>query len=345
MKILLGLSGGLDSAYSATKLIEAGHTVEGATLVMHDYTDISECERLADELGIALHIIDCKKEFAEIVKNNFVNEYVNGRTPNPCIICNSEIKFKMLHKYAKENGFDKIATGHYARLEDFEGSKYLNFAKDRKKDQTYMLWRLPKEILDDLILPLSDEAKSEIRKDAYERGMSVASKEESQEICFIPDGNYVEFIENRVGKLPRGNFIDKGGKILGEHRGIINYTVGQRKGLGIALGQRVFVTDINPLDNTVTLSLEDDKSSEVSVEGVIFADKYDMKIGETRVCDVKLRYLQPPVKCRAIYLGENRMSVELSEPQRAVTPGQSAVFYDGDRLIMGGFITRSALFN
>lgn len=339
MRVLVGMSGGLDSSYSVRILLDAGHTVEGATLVMHDFTDTSECEKAALELGIPLHVIDCREQFSSIVKENLLNEYILGRTPNPCVICNSEIKFKYLYEYAKSHGFDRIATGHYARICEKDGVYSINAAKDARKDQSYMLWRLPQHILASLILPLSDLEKTQIRENARKIGLYAADKEESQEICFIPEGDYASYIESRRGKSPKGYFINKEGKILGEHSGIIRYTVGQRKGLGVALGQRMFVTDINPKDNTVTLSDRDELSYEAFIDGIVFSSDPEMSEGETREYSVKLRYLQKPAKCLLTYLGEGRGKIKLEAAQRAITPGQSAVFYVGGRLALGGFIS------
>ena len=341
MRVLLGISGGLDSAYSARILMAAGHTVEGATLLMHDFTELDESKRAAEEIGIPLHIIDCRARFDETVKTNFVNEYLKGRTPNPCIICNSEIKFRFLYEYALANGFDRIATGHYARIcNTSDGNLAISLAKDTKKDQTYMLWRLSQDVLSRLILPLGDREKREIRQAAAEEGLNVASRAESQEICFIPDGDYAGYIEGMHGECKKGSFIDRDGNVLGEHGGIIRYTVGQRKGLGIALGARMFVTDIDPTANTVTLSAEDALSDTVYIEGIIFSGDRPMTEGDVRQYKVKLRYLQPPVDCTLTYLGEGRAELRLASPQRAVTPGQSAVLYRDGYVALGGFITK-----
>ena len=337
MKILLGISGGLDSAYSVRLLLDAGHEVEGATLVMHEYTELSASRSAAEELRIPHHVVDCTESF-ECVKENLINEYTLGRTPNPCVICNSEVKFKYLYRYAKENGFDKIATGHYARMGDERDNYAIYMAKDKKKDQSYMLWRLPLEIRKSLILPLGDMEKSEVRVRAREDGLSVFSRPESQEICFLPNESYTDFIEKRRGESKSGYFINNEGKILGTHRGIIYYTVGQRKGLGIATGKRMFVTKIDPVENTVTLSELDETRDSLYVSGIIFSSEPEMKTGESREYLVKLRYLQAPVKATLTYLGEGRGRVDLSVPQRAVTPGQSAVFYVGERLALGAFI-------
>ena len=232
MKILVGISGGVDSAFAAKRLIEEGNCVEGAILKMHEYTEISAAEEVAENIGIPLHVIDCTAAFDNIIRKNFVEEYLAGRTPNPCIKCNETVKFRFLYDYAMANGFDAIATGHYARVTKVDhGGKVgyaLSVADDNRKDQTYMLYRLPQEIIEDLILPLGDISKEEVRLIAAERGINAAERPDSQEICFLPNGNYSDYIESVAGKCPAGDFVDDRGNILGKHKGIIHYTVGQR---------------------------------------------------------------------------------------------------------------------
>ena len=343
MRILLGMSGGLDSTYAAMKLKEEGHTVEGACLLMHPYTDTHLAKEAADSLGIKLHVISCEELFANTVIENFTSEYLKGRTPNPCIVCNSEVKFKVLYDYAAEHGFDMIATGHYARVIKNECNGEVRYAvanaEDSKKDQTYMLWRLSQPILSKLIFPLADLCKSQIRETARERSLVSADREESQEICFIPSNDHTEYIKNRYSDAVKpGNFVDTEGNVLGTHDGIVRYTVGQRKGLGVSLGKRMFVTKIDPETNTVTLSEEDETKDSLCVCDMVFSGIPELKVGERRTCEVKLRYLAPRVECIIEYLGEGRGRVELNTPVRALTPGQSAVFYDGSHVIFGGFI-------
>lgn len=341
MKILLGLSGGVDSTYAALKLKSEGHEVEGAVVLMHEYTEISAAEESAASLGIRLHVIDAKADFENIVKQNFVSEYLNARTPNPCVICNSEVKFIKLLEYADSNGFDMIATGHYAgvvKLCDGSGERYaVKRGLDTKKDQTYMLWRLPQTVLSRLVLPLSDMMKSEIREGSRSAGLAAADRGDSQEICFLPHGNYAEFIESKVGASKKGSFIDEAGNVLGEHKGIVRYTVGQRRGLGISASSRIFVTKIDPVLNTVTLSPNDSFATRVSVSGIVYSGMSPLWDGEQREVSVKLRYAAKPTEATVKFFGD-RAEIMLSEPHRAVTPGQSAVFYDGDLLLAGGFI-------
>lgn len=347
MKILLGMSGGLDSTYAAHKLLAAGHEVEGAVLDMHGYTDLGSAREAAESLGIRLHVIDCRRRFENIVIENFLDEYVGGRTPNPCIICNSEVKFATLLEYAVENGFDRIATGHYARINEVvteRGVRHsLSRAEDTAKDQTYMLWRLSEDVLSRLVLPLAEGKKPDIRDAARKLGLSSADREESQEICFIPSGDYASYIEERRGVSKKGFFINNEGKILGEHNGIIRYTVGQRKGLGISMGERVFVTEIDPIANTVTLSREDSYANYIEISGINFQGTDELGAGESLTLSVKVRYPARPAPAVFTYLGGGRGVARLDSPVRAIALGQSAVFYDKDTLILGGFIDESRL--
>ena len=346
MRILLGMSGGIDSTYAAIRLINEGHSVEGAVIIMHRHTELDAAKAAADSVGIPLHVIYAEEQFDRCVVDYFVSEYRSGRTPNPCVVCNSDVKFRALYDYAEQHGFDMIATGHYAKINEIESDGSIRYAlscaKDLKKDQTYMLWRLPQHILGKLFLPLYNIEKDEVRADAREQGVFAAQRDESQEICFVPSGDYASFIEERTEPAKRGNFIDEEGKILGEHQGIIRYTVGQRKGLGIAMGQRVFVTHIDPVKNTVRLSPSDSHSDWVRISGMVFsAIKEPVPSTELNLF-VKLRYLAPRVPCVLKYLGNGEGEVALELTVRAVTPGQSAVFYDEKGvLVAGGFIVSS----
>ena len=344
MKILLGLSGGVDSTYAALKLKNEGHEVEGAVVLMHPYTDISGAERSASELGIRLHVIDAASAFENTVCRNFVSEYINGRTPNPCIICNREVKFRYLCDYAREHGFDAVATGHYAEVcsvtDGLATRYYVAPAKDSAKDQSYMLSRLSQDVLSMLILPMSGEIKSDIYEAARKVGLSSADKPESQEICFIPDGKYTDYIEKRAGACARGNFVDREGRVLGEHKGIIHYTVGQRKGLEIALGKRVFVTDIDSEKNTVTLEDAPALSDTVYVEDIVFSKIAPPKEPAEFKLAVKLRYLAKLKEAAVTVYPDGRAIVRLCEPQPSVTPGQSAVFYDADGCVFSGIIVK-----
>ncbi len=345
MRILVGISGGFDSACAALKLKEEGHEVEGAVLVMHGYTDVEAARRVAESIGIPLHEIDCTKAFADKVISNFVDEYKAARTPNPCIICNPEVKFRRLAEFARKRGFDRIATGHYARLVRYtdcgEERTALARAADKAKDQTYMLYRLPTDILDMLVLPMAEGVKSELRRDAERTVLGRLDAPDSQEICFIPDGDYSSYIEKSGYTAKEGSFIDTRGNLLGTHSGIIRYTVGQRKGLGISLGERMFVIDLDPVANTVTLDTSPKMSDTLTLSGVVCPALARLDGERELELAVKVRYQAPIVPATVTIKPGGKAQVRLTEPQRSVTPGQSAVFYDGDVVIGGGFIERS----
>jgi tRNA-specific 2-thiouridylase len=340
MKILVGMSGGLDSTYAAYKLIKEGHEVVGAVDVMHEYTELDGARAAAESLGIPLVEIDAREHFLA-VKENFVEEYAKGRTPNPCVICNPLVKFRVLADYARKNGYDRIATGHYAKVVTTDDNGEIRYtfqrAKDSKKDQTYMLHRLPQDIISLLYLPLADEVKSEVREKARDVGIIAWDQKESQEICFIPSGDYASYIEGIKGVFPEGDFV-LDGKVLGKHKGIIRYTVGQRKGLGIAFGEKIFVGRIDAQRNEILLARVGSFTDKVAVSDIVFTGMHEAKAGEERRVEVKLRYLAKPVGALAIFDGRGGATLHLDAPEKAVTPGQSAVMYDGDTLIAGGFI-------
>ena len=346
MKILIGISGGFDSSYCAFKLMKEGHTVECAVLKMHEYTDIDAAVKCAESLGLPLHVIDCTDSFS-VVADNFINEYKNGRTPNPCIICNREVKFKYLLKFALDNGFDKIATGHYARVtEQIDGAERhyaLSVARDMRKDQTYMLYRLSEYTLSHLLLPMGEELKDELRDNTPDELSFVKEKDDSQEICFIPDNDYATYIENRIGAFPEGDFVDESGNTLGKHRGIIRYTVGQRKGLNIPSLQRLYVTSIDSKSNTVHVSSEVATDSVVKLVDVICSGLFEKKLANSEYItldniSVKLRYQAPLVSAKAQIYKDGTAILYLDEPFKSVTPGQSAVAYRDGTVLFGGII-------
>lgn len=342
MRILVGMSGGVDSTYAAIKLMREGHDVEGAVLVMHEYTEVDDAAVAASEIGIKLHKVDCRKAFDDEIRSYFVNEYLHARTPNPCIVCNRTVKFKYLFEYARANGFDAIATGHYAKavkICDGDALRYsVAFAEDKRKDQSYMLARLTQEQLRALVLPLGDMTKDEIRKRVEEAGISSSKKRDSQEICFIPDGDYASYIEKVSGTCKKGDFIDPDGRPLGQHNGIIRYTVGQRKGLGISLGERVFVSAVSAEDNTVTLSPAPLVKSSVNISDTVFSGIGFPGVGKSVRVLIKLRYAAPPVAATVSFTDENTASVLLDEPVKSPTPGQAAVAYIDGVVAFCGFI-------
>lgn len=338
MKILIGLSGGVDSTYAALKLMEEGHTVVGAVLEMHAHTDTDAATVAAERLGIPLVRIDCTSAFENIIKSYFVSEYAKGRTPNPCILCNPEVKFRFLADYARANGFDKIATGHYARIIEKDGRFAVARAKDGTKDQTYMLYRLPQDILEILIFPLADCIKREVKEIAAARGITQPDIKESQDICFIPDNDYRRYLEERLGKFPPGAFIDKNGRVIGRHHGIVSYTVGQRKGLGISLGRRVFVSRIDPVKNEITLSDPDRTTATFEASSLVYSGISKLAVGQSIRADVKIRYRATLTSATVTAIADDKVLIEIDNPVGLVAPGQSAVVYDGDRVLLGGFI-------
>ena len=336
MRILVGISGGVDSAYAARRLLDDGHEVEGAVLIMHEYTELSAAREAAESIGITLHEIDCTDSFSQI-KDNFVSEYINGRTPNPCIICNERVKFARLYDFAVEHGFDAIATGHYARLVSEGGRFALALPEDLKKEQTYMLYRLPQHILSRLVLPLSEGTKNDVRAAADRSGISAAHRQDSQEICFLPDGNHGEYIESVSGRSCEGDFIDENGNVIGRHKGIIHYTVGQRKGLGISLGKRAFVTRIDPENNTITLSTEIAGEDSLTVTDIVYSGMNPVTEETELDLDVKLRYTAPLVRATVHLYPDNTARLTLASRQK-FAPGQSAVLYKDGVVMLGGFI-------
>ena len=348
MKTLIGMSGGVDSAVTAA-LVSKQNESAGITLKLYDGDNpnlISKFEREAHDaadvcqkLGISHSVLDLKSNFYDHVIKYFINEYMLGRTPNPCIPCNIYIKFGAMLDYAQQNGFDGIATGHYARVEK-SGDRYLlKKALDNTKDQSYVLYGLTQDQLSRTILPLGDYTKAQAREFAEEMKLCVARKSDSQDICFVPDGDYAKFIEcNSDINFTCGNYLDLGGKILGTHKGVIHYTIGQRKGLGIALGKHAFVLDKNAATNEVILGDEEHLFyNKVEVGGVNFiaADTLD----GIRAAG-KLRYRHNEQACVIHQTGKDTVILEFDTPQRAPSPGQAAVFYDGDVVLGGGTILK-----
>lgn len=337
MKILIGLSGGLDSTYAAYLMKNQGHDVVGAAVIMHEFTDISSAEVAAKQVGIPFVTIDYREQFQKNVVARFINDYKNGRTPNPCIVCNPTVKFDALLTYACENGFEKIATGHYAVIGNENGRYYIKADTVGGKDQSYALSRLTQEQLEALYLPLSGMKKDDIREAAAKLGLSAAEAKDSQDICFIPDGDYVSYIEKATREsFPTGDFVDADGKVIGKHNGIIRYTVGQRKGLG-AFGRPMFVSKVDPKANTVTLvPAGEEFSGKTEVGELNFMKLAPMTCG-TLTASCRVRYSAKPSPCKVTFDGDNAF-VEFENMTRAVTPGQSAVFYDGDDLLFSGII-------
>lgn len=343
--VLLGMSGGVDSSSAAVILKEKGYEVIGATMKLLEQgcliNHAIDAKKVCDKLDLEHYVFDCEKDFEEYVINDFIKCYECGKTPNPCIECNQYLKFGEFYKKAEELGCDYIATGHYAKIEYSE--KYnqyvLKKSNEEQKDQSYFLYRIPKEILSKIIFPLEDFAnKEEIRNIARENDLIVADKKESQEICFIPDNDYVSFIKNNSNsKFKEGNIVTNKGEILGKHNGIINYTVGQRKGLGISYKEPLYVLKIDKEKNEVIVGTEKELyTNEVIIEDVNYLVT-DLENKEIEV-EAKVRYRAKPAKAKIYPLSDGKLKFVFDEPQRAITPGQSLVFYIDDIVIGGGKI-------
>ncbi len=351
-KVVIGMSGGVDSSVAAYLLKEQGYEVIGIMMKLSpdnpDYEEneggccsisaANDARRVADVLDIPFYVMNFKDAFKTNVIDNFIDEYMEGRTPNPCIVCNKDIKFEEFLRKAKALGADYIATGHYAKIEKQEDRYVLKKAEDDKKDQTYALYSLTQEQLSHTLMPCGDYSKPEIRNIAERIGLEVFRKRDSQEICFIPDNDHGAYIKKYSGReIKPGNFVDKKGKVIGTHKGIVYYTIGQRKGLGIALGKPVFVTDINPLTNQVVLGDEEDifKTELIAKDlNFILFDKLESNLRVT----AKIRYSANPQVATLIPIENNRVKVVFDEKQRAITKGQSVVFYLENLVVGGGII-------
>ena len=338
-KYLVGLSGGADSAYAASLLKKAGYEVFGVYLKMFGEADSAPAERAAKELGIPLTVADCSAVFEERVLCHFADSYKRGLTPNPCVECNRYVKIKLLCDIAREQGISHVVTGHYGRVaRTAEGRYCVCRAENEKKDQSYVLWGLTQEQLSMLHLPLSANEKEELRRALERDGVSAAASKDSMDICFLPRGNYAAFVEERLGACPAGDFVDPEGRVLGKHKGILHYTVGQRKHLGIALGKPMFVSRIDPESNTVTLvPAGGEYGNTARVQGLNFQSLAPKTEGTLDGLTVKMRYAQNPMEVSVLF-DERGATLTFPKPIRAVTPGQSAVFYDGDKVAFGGYI-------
>lgn len=358
-KVLVAMSGGVDSSVAAVLLKQQGYEVIGITMKTWDYASsgghsgkqvgcctldsMNDARSIAIEHDFHHFIVDIRKEFGEWVINRFTGDYLSGRTPNPCVLCNTHIKWDALLRRADDLGCDHIATGHYARLRrDPTGKNILMRGRDLNKDQSYALWGVSQENLDRTLFPLGDYTKPEIRQMASEFGLNrVADKPDSYEICFVPDNDYRRFLRDRVPNLDEkigvGKFVTSDGAVIGQHKGYPYYTIGQRHGLDLAVGEPIYVTEIDPETNTITVGPREELMEHSLVADQLNLLKYDRIEGELNG-EAKIRYKDGGAPCAVRQLDADRVEVSFFESRRAITPGQAVVIYEGDDVVGGGWI-------
>lgn len=352
MKALIAMSGGVDSSLAAKLMIDKGFECVGCTMKLYcnedagiknsrtccSLDDVEDARSVAYKLGMKFYVFNFTSDFREMVINKFIKSYENGITPNPCIDCNKYMKFEKLYERAKILECDYLVTGHYARIEKENGKFKLKKALDETKDQSYVLYSMTQEQLAHTAFPLGNLKKTQVREIAEKNGFVNADKPDSQDICFVPNGDYASVIELHTGrKTKKGKFIDKQGRVLGEHKGLIHYTIGQRKGLGISSSKPLYVCNICPKSGNIVLGDNEDLfSNELDVadfnwiSGIVPESKFR--------CKAKIRYRQTEQLATVVPQGKNSVHIIFDEPQRAVTPGQAAVLYDDDTVIGGGTI-------
>jgi tRNA-specific 2-thiouridylase len=363
-KVLVAMSGGIDSTVTAIKLHEQGYEVVGVTMKTWDYASsggskketgccsldsINDARQVSVDLGFHHFIVDIREEFGDYVIDNFVDEYLAGRTPNPCVLCNTHIKWEALLKRADQMDCGFIATGHYAQMNELDGRYFVSKGKDSNKDQSYVLWGLSQDCMSRTKFPLGHLHKSEIKQMARDMGLhELVNKSESYEICFVPDNDYRGFLKRRVDGLEEqvagGSFVDKDGNILGKHNGYPFYTIGQRRGLGIALGEPYFVTEIIPEENKVVLGLEEELNRNGMFVRNINLQKLSA-IPDNKEAMTKIRYKTPGAESILSMESPELVRVEFNSMVSAITPGQSAVFYEGEDVLGGGHIVSNFIVN
>lgn len=351
-RVVIAMSGGVDSSVSAALLQEQGYDVTGVSLQLYDpvpkelgcriktccsLDDVLDAGRVAKKLGIPFEVIDMRAEFKKLVIDYFIAEYAAGRTPNPCIRCNDLIKFDLLLKKAKEMGADLLATGHYSRTEvDDIGRKWLLTGFDPAKDQSYFLFTLTQEQLQQVVFPVGMFEKSAVRGFAAEYELPVAQKHESQELCFIPDNDYVKFLENHGVAVKSGEIVLADGTVIGSHSGLHRYTVGQRKGLGVAWKHPLHVVALDTVHNRLVVGDRNELFHQSLTAGNVTWNCVPRSDNFRATCKIRYRHTATP--CSVILLSDNRFEVCFDQPQTAITPGQAAVLYNGERVLGGGWI-------
>ncbi len=342
-RVIVGMSGGVDSSVSAWLLKQEGYDVIGVTMDVWDgeLDDALEAKKVAEHIGIPHYVVNYKEVFQREVIDNFIEEYRRGRTPNPCIRCNRFVKWEVLRAKANELGAEYVSTGHYAQIGRLENGRFaIRSSATADKDQTYVLYALTQEQLSSIVFPVGRYTKPEVRKIAEEAGIPVAHKPDSQEICFVPGTDYAGFIERETGVVSEpGNYVTTDGKILGRHKGIIHYTVGQRKGLDLAMGHRVFVKEIRPETNEVVIAEpEDIRASEVTADSLQRMGAGSLQTAPGEKWTAKVNYHHRGVPCTVEQTGPDEIKVLFDEPVRVVTPGQAVVLYKNGYVMGGGTI-------
>ena len=354
-KVVVGMSGGVDSSVAAYLLKEQGYDVIGVTMQIWEDEEqqrteenggccglsaVDDARRVADRLEIPYYVMNFKQEFQKKVVDYFVEEYLAGRTPNPCIACNRYVKWESLLKRSMEIGADYIATGHYARIAKLPNGRFaIRNSVTARKDQTYALYNLTQFQLAHTLMPIGEYEKDQVRRIAQEAGLPVAAKPDSQDICFVPDGDYAAFLKKKTGeRMPgEGDFVTRDGTVLGKHKGITHYTIGQRKGLGLSMGEPVFVSELRPKTNQVVVGEETQVfKKELLCDHLNFMGMEDLE--EPRKVWAKVRYAHKGQWCRIEKQGRDLIRAEFEEPVRAITPGQAVVFYEGEYVLGGGII-------